>query len=418
MPGMVKFHSEQPVVVNLNNVKNALSEIRNHSMSGWMELPERINSEELNSIKTIAHRIQEDSKFLVCIGIGGSYLGHRAIIEALGQNSHTEVLYAGNSLSARSLDEVLKKIGDADFSVNVISKSGTTLEPAVAFRFLKEKLLKKYGREGAAERIYATTDGTRGALHDEAVQEGYTKLVVPDDVGGRYSVLSPVGLLPLAVANVDIEALIAGARDEKTAYADESTIAAIPAVQYAVERAAMLRDNYAIEILATFEPCLHYLEEWWKQLFGESEGKNGQGIFPASVMYTTDLHSLGQYIQDGRRDIFETFLRVESPGAIDYIVPTVDGADADGLQYLVGKRMSELNQIACAATIDAHRQGGIPVFELVIPDLTEHSLGGLIYFFEYTCALSARLSGVDPFDQPGVEQYKQKMYQLLGKSGN
>ncbi len=415
MSAIVKFQPAQPVAVNLNQVEVALGEIRNHPMSGWLELPDRITASELDQIKQAARQIQSDSKFLVCIGIGGSYLGHRAIIEALGNTSHTKALYAGNSLSSYALNAVMQEIGEADFSVNVISKSGTTLEPAVTFRFFKEKLQKKYGREGAAKRIYATTDGAKGALHGEAVQEGYTRLVVPDDVGGRYSVLSPVGLLPIAVAGIDVDDLLAGAKEEKAAYAAESNLGAILPVQYAVERAELLRDNYDVEVLATFEPNLYYLEEWWKQLFGESEGKNNQGIFPAAVMYTTDLHSLGQYLQEGRRNVFETFLRVENAGETDFAVPAMPGADVDGLKYIEDRKLSEINRIACDATIIAHRTGGIPVLEITIPDLTARSLGALIYFFEYACALSAQLSGVNPFDQPGVEQYKRNMYNLLGK---
>lgn len=416
MAKIVDFHSAQPVAINLNQVNVALGEVRNSSMSGWLELPDQIDDAEIAQIKQAARQIQSDSQYLVCIGIGGSYLGHRAIIEALGKSaSKTKILYAGNSLSSRELDRVVQEIGAADFSVNVISKSGTTLEPAVAFRFFKEKLLKKYGHEGTAKRIYATTDGSKGALHGEANQEGYTRLVVPDNVGGRYSVLTPVGLLPLAVAGVDIDALLAGAKEEKAAYDVESNLGALAPVQYATTRVDLLHEKYDVEVLASFEPCLHYFEEWWKQLFGESEGKNGQGIFPAAVMYTTDLHSLGQYMQDGRRNIFETILQIQNPGAIDFAVPVIPGADVDGLKYLEDRKLSELNRIACEATIAAHRAGGIPVLEITVPDLTERSLGGLVYFFEYACALSAQLSGVNPFDQPGVEAYKQNMYQLLGK---
>lgn len=414
MGALVKFQPSQPVAVNLNQVEVALGGIRNSSMSGWLGLPERMAG-ELEQIKQAAEQIQRDSKFLICIGIGGSYLGHRAVIEALGKSSRTKVLYAGNSLSSRALNDVLQEIGDADFSVNVISKSGTTLEPAIAFRFFKEKLQKKYGREGAAKRIYATTDAVKGALHGEAAQEGYTRFVVPDDVGGRYSMLSAVGLLPMAVAGVDIEALLDGGKEEKSAYDAESNLGAITAVQYAVERAGFLRERYNVEVLATFEPSLHYFEEWWKQLFGESEGKNHQGIFPASVIYTTDLHSLGQYMQEGRRDIFETFLRVDNAGEVDFAVPIIPGADIDGLKYIEDRKLSEINKIACDATVIAHRAGGIPVSEITIPDLDERSLGALVYFFEYACALSAQLSGVNPFDQPGVEQYKRNIYNLLGK---
>lgn len=413
---MIKFKTDQPIAVNLNQVEVALSQIRNDSMSGWLDLPETYDQAEFAKIKQAADQIKADSKCLVCIGIGGSYLGHRALIEALGRNdSSTKVLYAGNSLSPRSLEKLFTEIGEQDFSINVISKSGTTLEPAIAFRFFKERLLKKYGHEGAAKRIYATTDANKGALHGEAVQEGYARFVVPDGVGGRYSVLTPVGLLPLAVAGINIDELLSGAQVEQSSYVHESNLGNITAVQYAAMRAELLRQKYTLEVLATFEPDLQYLEEWWKQLFGESEGKNHQGIFPASVVYTTDLHSLGQYLQDGRRDIFETFLEIEQASTIDYAIPTLPGADVDGLKYLEDKMLSNINQTACEATIAAHRSGGIPVSEVIMPDLSERSLGALIYFFEYACALSAKLSGVNPFDQPGVEMYKNNLFRLLGK---
>lgn len=414
---MIKFTSTQPVAVNLNNINVALSEIRNDAMSGWLNLPDAYDKTEFEAIKKAARQIQDDSRFLVCIGIGGSYLGHKAIIEALGKTSRTKVLYAGNSLSPRALKKVLDEIGDTDFSVNVISKSGTTTEPAIAFRFFKERLQKKYGKEGAAQRIYATTDAAKGALHGEAVQEGYTRFVVPDNIGGRYSVLTAVGLLPLAVAGVDIDALMAGAKAEKDSYTSETNLSRIPAIQYASERAELLKQNYDVEVLASFEPDLYYFEEWWKQLFGESEGKNNQGIFPAATIYTTDLHSLGQYLQEGRRNIFETILQIDNPGSIDFAVPMIPGADVDGLKYLEDRRLSEINKIACSATVIAHRGGGIPVFEITMPALDEKSLGALVYFFEYACAVSAKLSGVNPFDQPGVEQYKKNMFHLLGKPG-
>ncbi len=411
---MIKFTSAQPIAVNVNNVDVALSQIRNDLMSGWLTLPDLDRTAELESIKSAASRIQSDSKFLVCIGIGGSYLGHRALIEALAPHFPTKVLFAGNSLSPRSLQRIFDKIGDADFSVNIISKSGTTLEPALAFRFFKEKLQKKYGREGAAQRIYATADANRGALHGESVQEGYTRFVIPDNIGGRYSALTAVGLLPLAVAGVNIDDLLAGAREEKASYSAESNFAHVAPIQYASARADLLSQHYDVEVLASFYPELQLFSEWWKQLFGESEGKNNQGIFPASVTYTTDLHSLGQYLQEGRRNIFETFLEIEQPSTYDLAVPSLPGADVDGLQYLENRKLSEINKIAEQATVVAHRVGEIPVFELTIPDLSARSLGALIYFFEYACALSAKLSGVNPFDQPGVELYKSNMLRLLG----
>ena len=285
----------------------------------------------------------------------------------------------------------------------------------MAFRFFKEKLYKKYGKEGAAKRIYATTDAKQGALHGEAVQEGYTRFVVPDNIGGRFSVLTAVGLLPLAVAGADVDALLDGAKTEKDDYAREPNLGNVTAVQYAVTRSEYWKKKYDTEVMASFEPSLQYFEEWWKQLFGESEGKNHQGIFPASVVYTTDLHSLGQYMQDGRRNIFETMLEVEKVGEVDFAVPIIPGADVDGLKYLEDRKLSDINRIACMATMAAHRAGGIPVLEVIMPDLTERSLGALVYFFEYACALSAKLSGVNPFDQPGVEAYKTNMFGLLGK---
>ncbi len=413
---MIEFKTKQPVAVNINAIDTALAEIRNDSMSGWLTLPDDYDKDEFSRIKESARQINSGSKFLVCIGIGGSYLGHKAVIEALDKPSRTKVLYAGNSLSPRALQKVLQEIGDADFSVNVISKSGTTTEPAVAFRFFKERLIKKYGREGAAKRIYATTDAAKGALHGEAVQEGYTRFVVPDNIGGRYSVLTAVGLLPIAVSGINIDELMAGAKAEKDAYSAALNPSDNAAIQYAATRADLLKQGFDTEILATFEPNLQYLEEWWKQLFGESEGKNHQGIFPASVIYTTDLHSLGQYVQQGRRNIYETMLEIAKPSEVDFSVPIM-GADIDGLKYLEDRRLSDINKVACEATIIAHRAGGIPVYEVVMPDLSEKSLGALIYFYEYVCALSAKLSGVNPFDQPGVELYKNNMFRLLGKPG-
>lgn len=413
---MIQFKSSQSINLNAKQIEATLADIRSDSMGGWFDLPDSYDQAEVDAIKAAAKRIQHDSEFLVCIGIGGSYLGHRALIEALARPSSVKVLYAGNSLSSRALAQVMQAIGDADFAVNVISKSGTTTEPAIAFRFFKEELQQKYGAKNVASRIYATTDGQRGALHDEAVQEGYTRFVVPDNIGGRYSVLTAVGLLPLAAAGADIDALLAGAREEKATFS-KSSLAKVPAVQYAATRAELFRQGYDTEVLAGFEPDLQYFQEWWKQLFGESEGKDHQGIFPASVTYTTDLHSLGQYLQDGRRNIFETILKVTNPGAIDYRIPQLSGSDADGLQYLENRSLNEINQIVTDAVIAAHLSGGIPVLEITAPDLSERSLGALVYFFECACAISAKLCGVNPFDQPGVEAYKTGMFHLLGKPG-
>ncbi len=418
---MIAFQPGRDIKVDSARIHQLLSEIKSDTMGGWYDLPATMSEPqgiaELDSIKSAAAQIQSDSEFLVCIGIGGSYLGHRAVIEALQPLSSTRILYAGNHLSTREYQRLFDTIGDADFSVNVISKSGTTTEPAVAFRLFKEKLQSKYG-DAAAKHIYATTDAERGALHDEAVAEGYTRFVVPDNIGGRYSVLTAVGLLPLAVAGVDIEGLLSGAFAERQSVLDarSDAIDKHPIAQYATMRADLLHEDYDVEILATFEPYLQYFTEWWKQLFGESEGKAKQGIFPASVTYTTDLHSLGQYLQDGRRNIFETVLKIEHPTADEISVPKLS-AGLDGLAYLEGKTLDYLNQTALEATVAAHREGGIPVSVITVPRLHERSLGALIYFFELACALSAKLSGVNPFDQPGVEAYKRNMFHLLGKPG-
>lgn len=407
---MVKFHPGIDVTVDVSRIREIINDIQSDPMGGWYDLPETYDRAEFDQIRATAKQIQNNSKFFVCIGIGGSYLGHRALIEALRPASPTKILYAGNSLSTRELNRLMDTLGDSDFSINVISKSGTTTEPAVAFRLLKAKLQEKYG-DKTSERIFATTDARKGALYEEAIAEGYARFVVPDNIGGRYSVLTAVGLLPLAVAGVNIDQLMSGAAAERAANLDNPKSAAI---QYATLRADLLKKNYDVEILASFEPCMQYFEEWWKQLFGESEGKDKQGIFPASVIYTTDLHSLGQYLQDGRRNIFETMLRFSEDDAPAVTVPRL-AKDLDGLKYLEGKTLDFLNTKALEATVAAHREGGIPVSEITIPTLDEKSLGALIYFFELSCALSAKLSGVNPFDQPSVEAYKRNMFHLLGK---
>ena len=358
-----------------------LKEISRDKLGGWMNLPKKYDMGEFARIKEAAKKINEESEYLVCIGIGGSYLGHRAIIEALRPQSGTKIVYAGNSLSKRELDYALEEVGDHDFSINVISKSGTTLEPAIAFGAFKEKLIEKYGSKEAASRIYATTDAKKGALHDEAVAEGYTMFVVPENIGGRYSVLTAVGLLPLAVAGVDIDKLLEGA-----AGAVEGVVE--PAVKYAWMRYKLGKKGYDTEVFASFEPSTMYFNEWLKQLFGESEGKNKQGIFPASVVYSTDLHSLGQFMQDGRRNLFETI--------IDF--PT-----------------DELNAKAVQAVRLAHTEGGIPVLNMGVPSFDEKGFGELIYFFELACAVSAKLFGVNPFDQPGVENYKNELKKIMAE---
>lgn len=371
----LNFSSE----VDTEKVSGILKDIAKDSMGGWLQLPKKFDMGEFTRIHEAAKKIQEESEYLVCIGIGGSYLGHRAVIEALRPKSETKIIYAGNSLSRRELDWALNKVGDHDFSVNVISKSGTTLEPAIAFGAFKEKLIEKYGEEEAYQRIYATTDARKGALHDEAVAAGYTRFVVPDNIGGRYSVLTAVGLLPMAVAGVDIDKLLEGA-------ADAVTSAVEPAVQYAYMRHALDEKSYDTEIFASFEPCTMYFNEWLKQLFGESEGKDKRGILPDSVIYSTDLHSMGQYLQDGRRNLFETI--------IDY--PT-----------------DEMNAKVVSAVRIAHTEGGIPVLNIGVPSFDEVGFGELIYFFELACAISAKLMGVNPFDQPGVEAYKAELQKLL-----
>ena len=373
----VNFNAE----VDQEKAQRILTEIKKDAMGGWLELPKKYDMGEFARIKEAAAKINEESEYLVCIGIGGSYLGHRAVIEALRPKSETKIIYAGNSLSKRELEWALEKVGDHDFSVNVISKSGTTLEPAIAFEAFKKKLIEKYGAEEAMTRIYATTDARRGALHDEAVENGYTRFVVPDNIGGRYSVLTAVGLLPMAVAGVDISKLLEGAAE-----AVETTVE--PALNYAYMRYTLDSKGYDTEMFASFEPATVYFNEWLKQLFGESEGKEKRGILPDSLIYSTDLHSLGQYIQDGRRNLFETI--------IDY--PTDD-----------------LNAKIVAAVRIAHTEGGIPVLNISVPSFDEKGFGELIYFFELTCAVSAKLIGVNPFDQPGVEKYKLELRKLLEK---
>ena len=431
---MIQFRTPTDVQVDTAKLQALVSALPTNPMGGWFDLPETYDRAELTAIQAAAAKIQQTSEYLVCIGIGGSYLGHRALSQALRPTSGVKLLYAGNSLSPEAYADLFATLGDHDFSINVISKSGTTTEPAVAFRLLKAKLYAKYG-DAAKARIYATTDAAHGALHDEAVAEGYQRFVVPDNIGGRYSVLSAVGLLPLAAAGVDIEALLAGAAAERQALisalqaaapsASETTsetapapqsLADLPVLRYASLRAQLFAQGTDLEVLATFEPHFQQFTEWWKQLFGESEGKQHQGIFPASVIYTTDLHSLGQYLQEGRRNIFETMLEFATPPASKLTVPQVSD-NLDGLKYLEGKTLTELNQKALEATVAAHRDGGIPVVELIAPDQSTPSLGALIFFFETACALSAQLVGVNPFDQPGVEAYKNNMFHLLGKPG-
>jgi glucose-6-phosphate isomerase len=375
---------------------------------GWRDLPENYDREEFARIRAAAAKIRGDSDVLVVIGIGGSYLGARAVIELLGGASPTEVIFAGNNLSSIELDKVLRRLSDRNWSINVISKSGTTLEPALAFRILRDKLVAQYGA-AAQGRIYATTDANTGTLHDLAVQESYERFIVPDDIGGRYSVLTAVGLLPIAAAGVDIDELLAGA----AAASSELAVDNNDAVQYATIRNILYEKNYTVEILASFEPSFGQMAEWWKQLFGESEGKDGRGILPDSMTFTTDLHSLGQYVQDGRRQIFETFVDIEK-SPVEIAIPSSDD-NVDGLNYLAGKNLSFVSQKAYEATVLAHSEGGVPVLSLNLPALNAREIGGFIYFMEMAAALSAYTLGVNPFNQPGVEAYKSHMFRLLGR---
>ncbi len=391
---------------------------------GWIDLPVDYDKEEFARIKQAAAKIQNDSEVLLVIGIGGSYLGARAAIEFLCHNFYNmvskeirktpEIYYVGNSISSTYLKHLIDVVGDRDFSVNIISKSGTTTEPAIAFRIFKEMLEKKYGKEEAAKRIYATTDKAKGALKNLATEEGYESFVVPDDVGGRFSVLTAVGLLPIAVSGADIDQLMAGAaagRERALNAAFEEN----DAMQYAAVRNILFRKGKAVEILANYEPSLHYVSEWWKQLYGESEGKDQKGIFPASVDLTTDLHSMGQFIQDGSRIMYETVMNVEE--SQEEIIIQEEPVDLDGLNYLAGKSVDFVNKSAMNGTVLAHTDGNVPNLMVNIPRQDEFSLGELFYFFEFACGVSGYILGVNPFNQPGVESYKKNMFALLGKPG-
>ena len=387
---------------------------------GWVDLPVNYDKEEFARIQKAAKKIQSDSKALVVIGIGGSYLGARAVVELLKSPNYNalpkntpDIYFAGNGISSDAVTEILAMIGDRDFSVNVISKSGTTTEPAIAFRIFKAALEKKYGVEGAKSRIYATTDKARGALKTLASREGYESFVVPDNVGGRYSVLTAVGLLPIACCGIDIEALMHGAQAEREDTLKRGVESA--AVQYAMSRQALYADGKNIEILAAYEPAFRFMAEWWKQLYGESEGKDGKGIFPASVTLTADLHSMGQYIQDGERTLFETIISVAEPA--HKVVVEADGENLDGLNFLAGKRISEINRMAELGVQLAHVDGGVPNIRIEIPQIDAHAVGSLLYFFERACGISGYILGVNPFDQPGVEAYKKNMFALLDKPG-
>jgi len=392
--------------------------------TGWLGLPGGYDKDEFRRIKSSAEKIKNDSDILVVIGIGGSYLGARAGIDALTHNFYNllgkdkrggvKILYAGNNLSAPYAADLLDVLDGCDFSLNVISKSSTTTEPAVAFRILKELAINKYGRAGAAKRIYATTDKSRGALRGLADAEGYETFVIPDDIGGRFSVLTAVGLLPIAAAGVDIDAMMAGAAEASNEYANPK-ICENAGMAYAAVRNALYRKGYTTEILVNYEPNLHYFNEWWKQLYGESEGKDHKGIFPAAVDFTTDLHSMGQYIQDGLRNLFETVLSVDRPRR--NVNVKIEDGDIDGLNFLAGRDIDYINKMAAKGTLEAHVEGGAPNLGVCLPALDAACFGGAVCFFEYACAISGYLLGVNPFDQPGVEFYKKNMFRLLGKPG-
>ena len=392
--------------------------------AGWVELPTNYDKKEFARIKKAAKKIKKESDILVVIGIGGSYLGARAVIEALThafynmlpdkQRKFPQILYVGNNLSPNYINDLIEYIGNKDFSVNVISKSGTTTEPAIAFRIFREILENKYGIEEARSRIYATTDKEKGALKTLAENEGYETFVVPDNVGGRYSVLTAVGLLPIATAGIDIDKLMEGARLAQERY-DDPDLKYNECYQYAVARNILYKDKKNIEILVNYEPKMHYFTEWWKQLFGESEGKQKKGIFPAGVDFTTDLHSMGQYIQEGRRNLFETVISIENSASDMIIHP--DDDNLDGLNYLAGKGLDFVNKKAMEGTIKAHVTGEVPNIVLHVEKLDAENMGELIYFFEKACSMSGMILGINPFNQPGVEEYKKNMFKLLKKPG-
>ncbi|MBG9737794.1 glucose-6-phosphate isomerase [Paenibacillus alvei] len=391
---------------------------------GWIDLPSAYDKEEFARIQAAAKRIQSNSDVLIVIGIGGSYLGARAAIEMLSHSFYNmlpkdkrntpEIYFAGNNISSTYMTHLMQLIEGKDFSINVISKSGTTTEPAIAFRIFKELLEKKYGKEEAKNRIFATTDREKGALKTLATAEGYETFIIPDDVGGRYSVLTPVGLLPIAVAGIDIDEMMQGARDASEEFSNPNVEENL-SYQYAAVRNALYRKGKTTEILVNYEPSLHYVSEWWKQLFGESEGKDNKGIYPSSVDFSTDLHSMGQFIQEGTRNLFETVIQVEK--VKHHITIQEDADDLDGLNFLAGKTVDFVNKKAFQGTLLAHTDGNVPNLVVTIPDMTPYSFGYLVYFFEKACGISGYLLGVNPFDQPGVEAYKKNMFALLGKPG-
>lgn len=422
------FVNENELGYMQSQVTAAHNDLRNGTGAGsdyigWVNLPTDYDKDEFARIKKAAEKINSDSEVLVVIGIGGSYLGARAAIDFLNhtfynymnrEEKKTQIFFAGNSISSTYLADLIEVIGDRDFSVNVISKSGTTTEPAIAFRVFKEMLIKKYGQEEANKRIYATTDKAKGAVKVEADAEGWETFVIPDDVGGRYSVLTAVGLLPIAASGADIDALMQGAADAQKEYSSDK-LEENEAYQYAAMRNILYRKGKVTELLINYEPGMQYFSEWWKQLFGESEGKDQKGIYPSSANFSTDLHSLGQYIQEGRRNIFETVVKVEKPRK-NVQIPTAE-EDLDGLGYLQGKEVDFVNTKAYEGVLLAHTDGDVPNLLVKIPEMDAYTLGYMMYFFEIACGISGYLNSVNPFDQPGVEAYKRNMFALLGKPG-
>ena len=390
---------------------------------GWVHLPSSITPDRIEAIEKQAAKLREKAEVIICIGIGGSYLGAKAVLEAMSdpfrflhkEQTAPVVLFAGQNISEDYTYELLEAVKEHSIATIVISKSGTTTEPAIAFRLIKAEIEKRYGKQEAAERIVAITDKARGALKTLATNEGYPTFVIPDDVGGRFSVLTPVGLLPLAAAGVDIAALVRGAQEMERATADGTPFGQNPAAVYAAVRNELYNGGKKVEILGSYEPKLQYINEWWKQLYGESEGKDGKGIFPASVTLTADLHSMGQYIQDGERTLFETIISVAEPAG--KVVVEADGENLDGLNFLAGKRISEINRMAELGVQLAHVDGGVPNIRIEIPQIDAHAVGSLLYFFERACGISGYILGVNPFDQPGVEAYKKNMFALLDKPG-
>ncbi len=423
------FVSENEVALLKGQAEAASKSLKEKSGAGndflgWVDLPVNYDKEEFDRIKKAAEKIRSDSEVLLVIGIGGSYLGARAAIEFLRHSFYNniskdkrktpEIYFVGNSISSTYIKHLIDVIGDRDFSINMISKSGTTTEPAIAFRVFRKMMVEKYGKEEAAKRIYATTDSVKGSLKNLATEEGFETFVVPDDVGGRFSVLTAVGLLPIAVSGADIDKLMEGAASGRES-ALNNAFEENDALRYAAVRNALNRKGKSVEILANYEPALHFISEWWKQLYGESEGKDQKGIFPASVDLTTDLHSMGQFIQDGTRLMFETVMEVEK--SREEIILEEEAVDLDGLNYLAGKSVDFVNKSAMNGTILAHTDGQVPNLKICIPEVNEFFLGQLFYFFEYACGVSGYMLGVNPFNQPGVESYKKNMFALLGKPG-